>query len=74
MPEAGTNPGCVLHRGEEEDVRRIRAARGKGSVLLLAAFVFFTLAAIFAGFPSLHHQWPWLVPGGLAAYVLARLD
>ena len=55
-------------------MRKIRAARGKGRVLLLAAFVFFTLAAIFAGFPSLHHPWPWLVPGGLAAYVLAWVD
>jgi uncharacterized BrkB/YihY/UPF0761 family membrane protein len=43
------------------------------SVLIGVAFVFFTLAAIFAGIPDLKRDWPWLVPGGLAAWALASL-
>jgi uncharacterized BrkB/YihY/UPF0761 family membrane protein len=55
-------------------VRRYTRGRwNRNNLLVLLAFVFFTLAAIFAGVPDLKREWPWLIPGGLAAWALASL-
>ena len=43
------------------------------NILILVAFIFFTLAALFEGIPDLKYNWPWLIPGGLAAWALASL-
>jgi hypothetical protein len=42
------------------------------AVLLITAFIFFTIAALIAG-GVVTGSLPWLVPGGLAAFVLAML-
>ncbi len=55
-------------------VRRYGRGRwNRNNLLVLLAFVFFTHAAIFAGIPDLDRNWPWLIPGGLAAWALASL-
>ncbi|HEX2069633.1 MAG TPA: hypothetical protein VHH54_05460 [Actinomycetota bacterium] len=55
-------------------VRRYGRGRwNRTNLLVLLAFAFFTLAAIFAGIPELKRDWPWLIPGGLAAWALASL-
>ncbi len=55
-------------------VRRYGRGRwNRNNLLVLLAFVLFTLAAIFAGIPDLDRDWPWLIPGGLAAWALASL-
>jgi hypothetical protein len=45
----------------------------KDKLLLVVAFVFFTLLAIAKGFGVGALDWPWLLPGGLAALVLAEM-
>jgi hypothetical protein len=50
-----------------------KLTKKRSRLLSLVAFGFFALAAIFAGVHGLHRSWPWLVPAGLAAWVLSEL-
>lgn len=47
---------------------------GRDKLLLVAAFVFFTLYAIGKGFDVSILTQPWMIPGGLAAWVLSELQ